>query len=208
EEEKSKISGRELVNKDHPQVVEIWNLVFIEFNRKANGSLEKLPAQHVDTGMGFERLCMVLQNVKSNYDTDVFTPLIREIETVTNSKYGSGEKTDIAIRVVADHIRAVAFAIADGQLPSNTGAGYVIRRILRRAIRYGFTFLNQKNPFIYKLVDTLSEQLHETFPEIKTQKNLVVNVIREEEQSFLRTLEQGLILLENVIQSSTDKTVS
>ena len=208
EEEKAKVSGRELVNHDHPQVVEIWNLVFIEFNRKANGSLEKLPAQHVDTGMGFERLCMVLQNVKSNYDTDVFTPLIREIEAVTNSKYGSGEKTDIAIRVVADHIRAVAFAIADGQLPSNTGAGYVIRRILRRAIRYGFTFLNQKNPFIYKLVDTLSEQLHETFPEIKTQKNLVVNVIREEEQSFLRTLEQGLILLENVIQSSTDKTVS
>ncbi len=208
EEEKSKISGRELVNQDHPQVVEIWNLVFIEFNRKANGSLEKLPAQHVDTGMGFERLCMVLQNVKSNYDTDVFTPLIREIETITNSKYGEKEKTDIAIRVVADHIRAVAFAIADGQLPANTGAGYVIRRILRRAIRYGFTFLNQKDPFIYKLVDTLSEQLHETFPEIKTQKNLVVNVIREEEQSFLRTLEQGLILLENVIQSSKDKTIS
>lgn len=208
EEEKSKISGRELVNHDHPQVVEIWNLVFIEFNRKANGSLEKLPAQHVDTGMGFERLCMVLQNVKSNYDTDVFTPLIREIEAVTNSKYGSSEKTDIAIRVVADHIRAVAFAIADGQLPANTGAGYVIRRILRRAIRYGFTFLNQKDPFIHKLVDTLTAQMHETFPEIKTQKNLVVNVIREEEQSFLRTLEQGLILLENVIQSSKGKTIS
>ena len=208
EEEKAKVSGRDLVNHDHPQVVEIWNLVFIEFNRKANGSLEKLPAQHVDTGMGFERLCMVLQNVKSNYDTDVFTPLIREIETITNSKYGTSEKTNIAIRVVADHIRAVAFAIADGQLPANTGAGYVIRRILRRAIRYGFTFLNQKDPFIYKLVDTLSEQLHETFPEIKTQKNLVVNVIREEEQSFLRTLEQGLILLENVIQSSKGKTIS
>lgn len=208
EEEKAKVSGRDLVNHDHPQVVEIWNLVFIEFNRKANGSLEKLPAQHVDTGMGFERLCMVLQNVKSNYDTDVFTPLIREIETITNSKYGVNEKTNIAIRVVADHIRAVAFAIADGQLPANTGAGYVIRRILRRAIRYGFTFLNQKDPFIYKLVDTLSEQLHETFPEIKTQKNLVVNVIREEEQSFLRTLEQGLILLENVIQSSKGKTIS
>ena len=135
-EEKLKISGKSLINQDHPQVVEIWNLVFVEFNRKADGSLEKLPAQHVDTGMGFERLCMVLQNVQSNYDTDVFTPLIREVETITNNEYGKNEATDIAIRVIADHIRAVAFSIADGQLPSNTGAGYVIRRILRRAIRY------------------------------------------------------------------------
>ena len=143
DKEKSEIDGKDLVNKDHPQVIEIWNLVFMEFNRKADGTLEKLPAKHVDTGMGFERLCMVLQNVQSNYDTDVFTPIIREIVTITNSKYGQDEKTDIAIRVIADHIRAVSFAIADGQLPSNTGAGYVIRRILRRAIRYGFTFLDQ-----------------------------------------------------------------
>ncbi|NOR29055.1 MAG: alanine--tRNA ligase, partial [Lutibacter sp.] len=139
-EEKAQVSGKSLVNMDHPQVVEIWNLVFMEFNRKADGSLEKLPAQHVDTGMGFERLCMVLQNVQSNYDTDVFTPLIREVEAITNNDYGKNEEIDIAIRVISDHVRAVAFAIADGQLPSNTGAGYVIRRILRRAIRYGFTF--------------------------------------------------------------------
>ncbi|HBO29152.1 MAG TPA: alanine--tRNA ligase, partial [Leeuwenhoekiella sp.] len=155
EEEKAKIPGAELVNADHPQVVEIWNLVFIQFNRKADGSLENLPARHIDTGMGFERLCMVLQDKISNYDTDVFTPLIREIETITHSKYGQSEETDIAIRVIADHVRAVAFSIADGQLPSNTGAGYVIRRILRRAVRYGFTFLNTKEPFIYKLVNVL-----------------------------------------------------
>ncbi|MGS2762130.1 alanine--tRNA ligase [Sinomicrobium sp. M5D2P9] len=208
EKERAGISGRELVNKDHPQVVEIWNLVFMEFNRKADGSLEKLPARHVDTGMGFERLCMVLQGVQSNYDTDAFTPLIREIEAITNSSYGKGEETDIAIRVIADHVRAVAFAIADGQLPGNTGAGYVIRRILRRAIRYGFTFLNQKEPFIYKLVDTLSNQMHQAFPEIKSQKNLVVNVIKEEEQSFLRTLDQGLVLLDTIISNAKDKHIS
>ena len=155
EDEKAKTPGRDLVNADHPLVVEIWNLVFIEFNRKADGSLEKLPAQHVDTGMGFERLCMVLQDKKSNYDTDVFTPLINEIEVITTTSYGEDEKADIAIRVIADHVRAVAFAIADGQLPSNGGAGYVIRRILRRAIRYGFTFLDTREPFIYKLVGTL-----------------------------------------------------
>ncbi|HQV35374.1 MAG TPA: alanine--tRNA ligase-related protein, partial [Flavobacterium sp.] len=166
-EERAKVSGKSLVNNDHPQVVEIWNNVFMEFNRKADGSLEKLPAQHVDTGMGFERLCMAMQGVQSNYDTDVFTPIIREIETITGTKYiplsgaegriasAEEEKINIAIRVVADHVRAVAFAIADGQLPSNTGAGYVIRRILRRAIRYGFTFLGTKEPFIYKLVETL-----------------------------------------------------
>ncbi len=207
-EEKAKISGKDLVNNDHPQVVEIWNLVFMQFNRKANGSLEKLPAQHVDTGMGFERLCMVLQNKQSNYDTDVFTPLIREIEAITNSKYGKDEKKDIATRVIADHVRAVAFSIADGQLPSNTGAGYVIRRILRRAIRYGFTFLDKKEPFIYKLVETLSAQMGDAFPELITEKNLITNVIREEEQSFLRTLDQGLVLLETVIETADSKEIS
>ncbi len=207
-EEKAKIPGKDLVNNDHPQVVEIWNLVFMQFNRKANGSLEKLPAQHVDTGMGFERLCMVLQNKQSNYDTDVFTPLIREIEAITNSKYGKDEKKDIATRVIADHVRAVAFSIADGQLPSNTGAGYVIRRILRRAIRYGFTFLDKKEPFIYKLVETLSAQMGDAFPELITEKNLITNVIREEEQSFLRTLDQGLVLLENVIETADSKEIS
>ncbi|MCX2679413.1 alanine--tRNA ligase [Galbibacter sp. EGI 63066] len=207
EEEKEKVSGAELVNQDHPQVVEIWNLVFIDFNRKADGSLERLPEKHIDTGMGFERLCMVLQDKKSNYDTDVFTPLIREIETITNSKYDKKEEIDIAIRVIADHVRAVSFAIADGQLPSNTGAGYVIRRILRRAIRYGFTFLGQKEPFIYKLVDTLIKQLHEFFPELQKEKNIMVNVIKEEEHSFLRTLDQGLVLLDNIISTNKGKTI-
>lgn len=207
-EEKAKKPGRELVNADHPQVVEIWNLVFIEYNRKADGSLEELPAKHIDTGMGFERLCMVLQGKQSNYDTDVFMPLIREIETITNKKYGTSEKTDVAIRVIADHVRAVTFSIADGQLPSNTGAGYVIRRILRRAIRYGFTFLGTKEPFIYRLVESLSHQMGEAFPELRSQKNLCENVIREEEQSFLRTLDQGLVLLENIIENTQGKTVS
>jgi len=208
DEEKAKVPGKSLVNMDHPQVVEIWNLVFIQYNRKADSSLEDLPAKHVDTGMGFERLCMALQNVKSNYDTDVFTPLIREVETITQTEYGTTEKTDIAIRVIADHVRAVAFAIADGQLPSNNGAGYVIRRILRRAIRYGFTFLNQKEPFIYKLVNVLSKQMSETFTELNTQKQLIYNVIKEEENSFLRTLDQGLILLDGIIQKTNGKVVS
>lgn len=213
-EEKASIPGRELINKDHPQVVEIWNNVFMEFNRKADKSLEKLPAQHVDTGMGFERLCMVLQDVQSNYDTDVFTPLIEKIESLTGKKYISKAETDeqeklnIAIRVVADHVRAVAFAIADGQLPSNNGAGYVIRRILRRAIRYAFTFLDKKEPFIYELVDVLSAQMGEFFPEIKSQQNLVTNVIREEENSFLRTLEQGLQLLENVVYDTKGNEIA
>jgi alanyl-tRNA synthetase len=213
-EEKAKQDGKELVNADHPQVVEIWNNVFMEFNRKADGSLEKLPAQHVDTGMGFERLCMVLQGVQSNYDTDVFTPIINKIETITGKNYTvkakdeHEDKINIAIRVIADHVRAVAFAIADGQLPSNTGAGYVIRRILRRAIRYGFTFLNTKEAFIYQLVEVLSEQMGGQFPEIRSQKNLVMNVIREEESSFLRTLDQGLQLLENVISTEKSNTVS
>jgi alanyl-tRNA synthetase len=213
-EEKSKIPGKDLVNNDHPHVVEIWNNVFMEFNRKADGSLEKLPAQHVDTGMGFERLCMVLQHVQSNYDTDVFSPLITKIESITGAKYtikakdDAEEKINIAIRVIADHVRAVAFAIADGQLPSNTGAGYVIRRILRRAIRYGFTFLNTKEAFIYQLVETLSHQMGSSFPEISSQKTLVMNVIREEENSFLRTLDQGLQLLENVINATKGNLVS
>jgi alanyl-tRNA synthetase len=213
-DEKAKISGKDLVNNDHPHVVEIWNNVFMEFNRKADGSLEKLPAQHVDTGMGFERLCMVLQGVQSNYDTDVFSPIIQHIEKITGAKYtikakdDEEEKINVAIRVIADHVRAVAFAIADGQLPSNTGAGYVIRRILRRAIRYGFTFLNTKEAFIYQLVETLSAQMGGSFPEITAQKNLVMNVIKEEENSFLRTLDQGLQLLENVISSTQGKLVS
>jgi alanyl-tRNA synthetase len=213
-EEKALISGKELVNADHPQVVEIWNNVFMEFNRKADGSLEKLPAKHVDTGMGFERLCMVLQNVKSNYDTDVFTPIIKKIENLTVAKYVAAnatpeeEKINIAIRVIADHVRAVAFAIADGQLPSNGGAGYVIRRILRRAIRYGFTFLNKKEPFINELVEVLSVQMGGFFPEIKSQQSLVTNVIKEEEASFLRTLDQGLQLLDNVIAQTSGNEVS
>jgi alanyl-tRNA synthetase len=216
-EEKALVSGKSLVNNDHPQVVEIWNNVFMEFNRKADGSLEKLPAKHVDTGMGFERLCMALQGKTSNYDTDVFTPLIEKVEQITGLKYTSNEvlnsseeqnKTNIAIRVVVDHVRAVAFAIADGQLPSNTGAGYVIRRILRRAIRYGFTFLNTKEPFINQLVAVLANQMGEFFPEIKAQQQLVTNVIREEEASFLRTLDQGLQLLENVVAETKGSTVS
>ena len=216
-EERAQVLGRNLVNADHPQVVEIWNNVFMEFNRKADGSLEKLPAQHVDTGMGFERLCMAMQNVTSNYDTDVFTPLIAKVSAITGLPYTANEikniseeqnKTNIAIRVVVDHVRAVAFAIADGQLPSNTGAGYVIRRILRRAIRYGFTFLGTKEPFINKLVAVLATQMGEFFPEIKSQEQLVTNVIREEEASFLRTLEQGLQLLDKVVAETNGKEVS
>jgi alanyl-tRNA synthetase len=206
-EDKAKVSGASLVNQDHPLVVEIWNLVFMQYNRKANGALENLPEKHVDTGMGFERLCMVLQNVKSNYDTDVFIPLIREIETITGRKYGKDEEVNIAIRVVADHVRAVAFSIADGQLPSNTGAGYVIRRILRRAIRYGFTFLGTKKSFIYRLVKVLGETMGKAFPELREQHQLIENVIKEEENSFLSTLEQGLVLLNSVIKSSKNKTI-
>ncbi len=218
-EEKAKVSGKDLVNQDHPQVVEIWNLVFMQYNRKANGSLESLPDKHIDTGMGFERLCMVLQGVQSNYDTDVFTPLIEKIEQITGFLYvrtgrdlpvldKNQEKTNIAIRVICDHVRAVAFSIADGQLPSNTGAGYVIRRILRRAIRYGFTFLDKKEPFIYRLVDVLSAKMGTAFPEMKSQQQLVTNVIREEEASFLRTLEQGLQLLDKVVVETSGKEVS
>ena len=203
----NKAPGSALVNKDHPQVIELWNLVFIEFNRNANGVLEKLPKKHIDTGMGFERLCMVLQGKTSNYDTDIFTPIINEIERITKNNYGVSQQVDIAIRVIADHIRTVFFAIADGQLPSNIGAGYVIRRILRRAIRYGFTFLDQKKPFIHLLVEIITKQLGDIFPELNREKQLAFNVIMEEEKSFLKTLDQGLVLLENVIGNLNGKKI-
>ncbi|GGE24841.1 alanine--tRNA ligase [Psychroflexus planctonicus] len=204
-EEKTKTPGKDLVNQDHPQVVEIWNLVFIQYNRLASGKLQELPAKHIDTGMGFERLSMVMQGVQSNYDTDVFTPLLSEIETITGHTYAKNEATDIAMRVIADHVRAVTFAIADGQLPSSTGAGYVIRRILRRAIRYGFTFLDTKEAFIYKLVKVLVFQMSEAFPELKKQRTLCENVIQEEENSFLRTLAQGLSLLDQMVEKNKGK---
>ncbi|MGB1043596.1 MAG: alanine--tRNA ligase [Flavobacteriaceae bacterium] len=207
-EEKKQIPGADLVNKDHPQVVEIWNLVFMQYNRKADRSLEPLPEKHVDTGMGFERLCMVLQSKTSNYDTDVFTPLISELERISSKKYGTEETTDIAIRVIVDHLRAVSFAIADGQLPSNNGAGYVIRRILRRAIRYGFTFLNLTEAFVFKLVDVLIKELGGFYTELQKQEQLIVQVIKEEEQSFLRTLEQGLKLLDKITKNSTTEVIS
>ena len=197
--DRAAVPGASLVNEDHPQVVEIWNLVFMQFNRKADGTLENLPAQHIDTGMGFERLCMALQGKQSNYDTDVFTPLLNKISSISGIVYGKSEATDIAQRVIADHIRAVAFAIADGQLPSSSGAGYVIRRILRRAIRYGFSYLDLKTPFMFQLVETLEAQMGEFFPEITTQKSLVMKVIEEEEQSFLRTLAQGLAKLDDFL---------
>ncbi len=188
-EDRQKVDGKTLVNNDHPQVIEIWNNVFMQFNRMASGELKELSAQHVDTGMGFERLCMVLQAKQSNYDTDVFTTTIKEIEGISGVKYEqSQEKRDIAFRVIADHIRAVSFAIADGQLPSNNGAGYVIRRILRRAIRYGYSFLNMDQAFIYKLVAVIADQMGTQFPEIRAQKTFVEKVIREEEESFLRIL--------------------
>jgi len=192
EEERKKLDGKSLVNASHPQVIEIWNNVFMEFNRKADSSLEPLPARHVDTGMGFERLCMALQGKTSNYDTDVFQPLIQFIATRSGIKYGSDEKTDIAMRVMVDHIRAITFAIGDGQLPSNNKAGYVIRRILRRAVRYAFTFLNFKEPFLNKLVPLLADQFRDVFPEVKSQQDFIQRVIHEEEQGFLRTLETGI----------------
>ena len=204
EEEKAKISGLELVNNDHPQVVEIWNLVFMQFNRKADGSLENLPAKHIDTGMGFERLCMALQQKESNYDTDVFTPLIAKVEELSGKKYTGilTDEKDIAIRVIVDHIRAVSFAIADGQLPSNGGAGYVIRRILRRGISYAYRFLDRKEPFLYQLVDVLQEQMGKFFPELEKQGTLVTEVIKSEEESFLRTIETGLIRVDKLIQQT------
>lgn len=192
DEERKKVDGKTLVNESHPQVIEVWNNVFMEFNRKADGSLDKLPAQHVDTGMGFERLCMAMQGKTSNYDTDVFQPMIQFIALNSGVKYGAAEKTDIAMRVMSDHIRAIALAIADGQLPSNNKAGYVIRRILRRAVRYGFTFLNLKEPFMNKLVPILAEQFKDVFPELKAQQDFVIRVITEEENAFLRTLDTGI----------------
>ena len=199
DEEKAKISGRELVNGSHPQVIEIWNLVFMQYNRKADGSLEPLPNKVIDTGMGFERLCMALQGKTSNYDTDVFQPLITKIGEIANKKYGDDKQCDVAMRVVADHVRTIAFSIADSQLPSNAKAGYVIRRILRRAVRYGYTFLGQREAFMYRLIDTLIESMGEAYPEIKIQSTLIKNVIKEEEDSFLRTLETGIKMLDKVI---------
>jgi alanyl-tRNA synthetase len=208
DEERKKVSGYDLVNKDNPQVIEIWNNVFMEFERKADKSLVKLPAQHVDTGMGFERLVRAIQNKTSNYDTDVFTPLIAFVEQLSGKKYGKEEKIDIAIRVIVDHIRAVAFTIADGQLPSNAKAGYVIRRILRRAVRYGYTYLGFNAPFMCKLVPVLAEQFFDVFPELKDQQEFVAKVIMEEEASFLRTLENGLKLFEQIKLNAKDKMIA
>ncbi len=202
DKERETIPGQDLVNKDHPLVIEIWNLVFIQYNRLSSGKLEQLPQKHVDTGMGFERLCMVVQGKTSNYDTDVFQPIIREIAKLSHKEYGKNEEEDVAMRVVADHLRAVSFSIADGQLPSNNKAGYVIRRILRRAIRYAYSFLGQNKPFIYKLVPILSDNLGDAFPELKLQSELIAKVIKEEENAFLKTLDIGIKHLENLIDQT------
>jgi len=204
-DEKAKVSGREMVNTGHPQVVEIWNLVFIQFNRKASGELESLPAKHVDTGMGFERLCMAMQGKQSNYDTDVFQPIIGRISQMSGIAYGKDKQSDVAMRVIADHLRAVSFSIADGQLPSNVKAGYVIRRILRRAVRYGYTFLNFREPFINQLVPTLAAEMGMFFPELNSQRELIMKVIAEEELSFLRTLETGIRLLDGKIEQARNE---
>ena len=207
--DRSAVDGRTLVNNDHPQVIEIWNNVFMQFNRKADGSLELLPHKHVDTGMGFERLCMVLQGKQSNYDTDVFSPLIQKIESLSGLNYtATAEKKDVAMRVIADHVRAVSFAIADGQLPSSSGAGYVIRRILRRAVRYGYSFLNFRQSFIHQVFQVLENQMGTAFPELTKNKTLITQVIKEEEESFLRTLEKGIELLDQVIQKTTSNEIS
>ena len=201
-EERAKVSGRDLVNHDHPQVIEIWNLVFMQFNRKADGSLEGLPAKVIDTGMGFERLCMAMQGKTSNYDTDVFQPMIKAIASLSNTEYGKDAQQDVAMRVIADHIRTISFSITDGQLPSNAKAGYVIRRILRRAVRYGYTFLGQKQAFMYKLLPVLIDNMGEAYPELKAQQTLIEKVIKEEEDSFLRTLETGIRLLEKTMNEA------
>ena len=201
-EERAKISGRDLVNHDHPQVIEIWNLVFMQYNRKADGSLEPLPAKVIDTGMGFERLCMALQGKTSNYDTDVFQPMLKAIAAMSGTEYGKDKQQDIAMRVIADHIRTIAFSITDGQLPSNAKAGYVIRRILRRAVRYGYTFLGQKQAFMYKLLPVLIDNMGDAYPELIAQKTLIEKVIKEEEEAFLRTLETGIRLLDKTMEDT------
>ncbi len=206
--ERAVTPGAKLVNADHHLVIEIWNLVFMQFNRKANGSLEPLPANHVDTGMGFERLCMVIQGKQSNYDTDIFQPTIQRLAAMSGKRYGEDKKADIAMRVIADHLRAIAFSIADGQLPSNVKAGYVIRRILRRAVRYGYTYLGFTEPFICRLVEGLAEQMGGQFPELRAQRALVEKVIAEEESSFLRTLATGIVLLDNVIKKADGKAIN
>ena len=205
DEERAKIDGLTLVNHDHPQVIEIWNLVFMQFNRKADGSLEGLPNKVIDTGMGFERLCMAVQGKTSNYDTDVFQPIIKEIGKITNNEYGKDTKVDIAMRVIADHVRTIAFSITDGQLPSNAKAGYVIRRILRRAVRYGYTFLGQKKAFIHQLIPALIDSMGDAYPELTAQKTLIEKVIKEEEDSFLHTLDTGIKLLDKQIQETKAK---
>ena len=204
-DERAKVNGLSLVNANHPQVIEIWNNVFMQYNRKADGSLEELPAKVIDTGMGFERLCMAIQGKQSNYDTDIFQPIIKEIGTITNHRYGENEKTDVAMRVIADHIRTIAFSITDGQLPSNAKAGYVIRRILRRAVRYGYTFLGQRHAFMYRLIQVLGQVMGSAYPELIAQKTLIEKVIKEEEESFLRTLETGIKLLEKSIPQTSSK---
>ena len=203
EHDRKKVGGANLVNKDHPLVIEIWNLVFIQYKRKKSGQLENLPEKHVDTGMGFERLCMALQGKKSNYDTDVFQPIISAMAKSTGHVYGEDHMSDVAMRVVADHLRAISFSIADGQLPSNNKAGYVIRRILRRAVRYGFTYLDQKAPFINELVPVLTSTMGDSFPELQAQQELIQKVIREEEQSFLSTLETGMRLLDELVEKAS-----
>lgn len=208
DEDRNAVNGKDLVNKDNPEVIEIWNLVFIQFNRLANGSLLNLPAKHVDTGMGFERLVRVMQNKKSNYDTDIFQPVIQTIAEMAGVRYGDDEQKDIAMRVVADHLRAVSFALSDGQLPSNNGAGYVIRRILRRAVRYGYTFLGFTEPFMYKLLPVLVDEMGEQYPELLTQQTLVSKVMHEEESSFLRTLSQGIRRFESYVEQNVSlKTI-
>ncbi len=202
ETERKALPGVDLVNRDHPLVLEIWNLVFIQFNRKASGQLENLPEKHVDTGMGFERLCMAIQQQKSNYDTDLFQPIIGEIARISGTLYGSDHLTDVAMRVVSDHLRAIVFSIADGQLPSNNKAGYVIRRILRRAVRYGYTYLDRKEPFIHSLVPTLVRTMGGAFPELEAQQELIMRVIKEEEHSFLSTLETGMGLLDRLVEKA------
>ncbi|MDE6301347.1 MAG: alanine--tRNA ligase [Muribaculaceae bacterium] len=205
DEERAKVSGAEMVNKDHPQVIEIWNLVFMQYQRMADGSLQPLPAKVIDTGMGFERLCMALQGKTSNYDTDVFTPLISKIAELSGMEYGKDHSVDVAMRVIADHVRTIAFSIADSQLPSNAKAGYVIRRILRRAVRYAYTFLKRKQAFMYQLVDTLIESMGEAYPELPAQRELIMKVIKEEEDSFLKTLENGIRMLDDSIREAREK---